>query len=191
MEVNNQIIDVVQLSNYVRPEIKEVSGKDWVLNGDKNSFYTYLIDRYNGSPTNRAIIDSYAKYIYGKGLTSKQQSIKPMQFAQVLQKLSKKDLRNICQDYAIFSEASFECIYKNNELQSIKHVPKNQIVPNKMNEDGDIEGYWYCLDFNNPRKYTPIYIPKWEQGNKNGSYLSRRYRYNPDPGCYRFYLRFR
>jgi hypothetical protein len=171
MEEKKHFLDVVQLANYVRPDVKEVSNKDWVMNGDKNSFYNYIIERYNGSPTNRAIIDSYAKLIYGKGLYSKQQAVKPLQFAQVLQKLSKKDLRNICQDYAVFSEACYEAIYKNGNLEKIKHVPKNQILPNKMNADGDIEGYWYSLDFNQPRKYEPIFIPKWEAGKKNGSYI--------------------
>lgn len=171
MEVKKQIIDVIQLSNYVRPDIKEVNNKEYVMNGDKNSFYTYIIERYNGSPTNRAIIDSYAKLIYGKGLFSKQQASKPLQFAQVLQKLSKKDLRNICQDYAVFSEAAYEAIYESGNLVKIKHVPKNQVLPNKMNDDGKIEGYWFSLDFNQPRKYTPTFIPKWEAGKKSGSYI--------------------
>lgn len=171
MEGKKQIIDVIQLSNYVRPDIKEVNNKEYVMNGDKNSFYTYIIERYNGSPTNRAIIDSYAKLIYGKGLFSKQQASKPLQFAQVIQKLSKKDLRNICQDYAVFSEAAYEAIYESGNLVKIKHVPKNQVLPNKMNDDGEIEGYWFSLDFNQPRKYTPTFIPKWEAGKKNGSYI--------------------
>ena len=89
---NTQSLDVIQLSNYVRPAVKESMTNDFVMNGIKNSFYTYIIDRYNGSPTNRAIIDSYSKFIYGKGLMSLQQNQKPLQFALVLQKLSKKDL---------------------------------------------------------------------------------------------------
>lgn len=170
MEVN-KILDIVQLSNYVRPEVKEISNKEYVMNGDKNSFYTYIIDRYNGSPTNRAIIDSYSKFIFGKGLMSKQQSQKPLQFALVQKALKKQDLKNICQDYALFNEVSLEVIYKNGELVRIKHVPKNQILPNKMNADGVIEGYWFSLDFNQPRKYEPIFIPTWEVGKKNGSYI--------------------
>ena len=138
MKENKQSLEIIQLANYVRPVVKESMTNDFVMNGPKNSFYTYIIDRYNGSPTNRAIIDSYAKFIYGKGLTSLQQSQKPLQFAMVMQKLSKKDLKNICQDYALFSEASMEVIYKNGTLDRIKHVPKNQILPNKMNEEGDI-----------------------------------------------------
>ena len=172
MKENKQSLEIIQLANYVRPVVKESMTNDFVMNGPKNSFYTYIIDRYNGSPTNRAIIDSYAKFIYGKGLTSLQQSQKPLQFAMVNQKLSKKDLKNICQDYALFSEASMEVIYKNGTLDRIKHVPKNQILPNKMNEEGDIDTYWYSLDFNEPRKYKPVPIPAFNyEKKKNGSYI--------------------
>ena len=172
MKENKQSLEIIQLANYVRPVVKESMTNDFVMNGPKNSFYTYIIDRYNGSPTNRAIIDSYAKFIYGKGLTSLQQSQKPLQFAMVMQKLSKKDLKNICQDYALFSEASMEVIYKNGSLDRIKHVPKNQILPNKMNAEGDIETYWYSLDFNEPRKYKPVPIPAFNyEKKKNGSYI--------------------
>ena len=172
MKENKQSLEIIQLANYVRPVVKESMTNDFVMNGPKNSFYTYIIDRYNGSPTNRAIIDSYAKFIYGKGLMSTQQNQKPLQFAMVMQKLSKKDLKNICQDYALFSEASMEVIYKNGSLDRIKHVPKNQILPNKMNEEGDIDTYWYSLDFNEPRKYKPVPIPAFNyEKKKNGSYI--------------------
>lgn len=163
------MIETIQLANYFRPEIKEVPAKDYVLNGDKNSFYTEIIDRYNGSPTNRAIIDAYAQYIYGKGLTSKQMNNKAVQFADIIRILGKKDLKNICQDYELFGEASCEIIYKNGKIAQIKHVPKNCIVPNKMDENGDILRYWYSRDFSQPRKYEPTPIDAFGSGIKNGS----------------------
>jgi hypothetical protein len=158
------------------------------MNGDKNAFYKYIIDRYNGSPTNRAIIDSYSQFIYGKGLMSKQQEMKPVQFANVVRILSKKDLKAICRDYEMFSEASIECIYKKGQLVSMKHVPKNYVLPNKLNEDGDIEQYWYSMDFNNPRKYPPMPFGNWKLNEvKDGSliYVISDYQvgkvYFPDP----------
>lgn len=163
-------IEILQLANYVRPEIKESASKDFVLNGDKNSFYQEIIDRYNGSATNRAIIDAYAQYIYGKGLTSNQKSTKAIQFADILRILSKKDLKNVCQDYSLFGEASIEIIFKAGNIMQIKHTPKNCIVPNKMDENGDIKTYWYSRDFSQPRKYEPIQIPAFGFDTiKNGS----------------------
>jgi len=163
-------LEILQLSNYSRPEIKEIASKDFVLNGDKNSFYQEIIDRYNGSATNRAIIDAYAQYIYGKGLTSNQKSTKAIQFADILRILSKKDLKNVCQDYSLFGEASIEIIFKGGNVMQIKHTPKNCIVPNKMDENGDIKTYWYSRDFSQPRKYEPIQIPAFGFDTiKNGS----------------------
>ncbi len=171
-------LELIQLNNYIRPEVKEVTSKEYVMNGDKNSFYQYIIDRYNGSPTNRTIIDSYAKFIYGKGLYSKEQASKAMQFANVLQILSKKDLKSICQDYVLFGEASMELIYDKGNLLKIKHVPKNQILPNKMNEDGDIQLYWFSQDFNQPRKYIPREIESFQfktDSTKNAIYVISSY----------------
>ena len=152
------ILEKLQLSNYFRPDIKEVASKDYVLNGDKNSFYQEIIDRYNGSPTNRAIIDAYSQFIYGKGLTSKQQALKPIQFATVVSILSKKDLKNICHDFELFGEASAEVIFDKGNLKQIKHVPKNTIAPNKMDDNGDINLYWYSRNFSDTRKFEPLPI---------------------------------
>ena len=91
----------IEMANYVRPEIKEVQGRKWVLNGDKNSFYNTIVDAYNGSPTNSAIIDSYSQFIYGKGLTSKDKVSKATQWNEALAIFSKKDLRRICKDFEI------------------------------------------------------------------------------------------
>ena len=171
-------LELIQLNNYIRPEVKEVNNKEYVMNGDKNSFYQYIIDRYNGSPTNRTIIDSYSKFIYGKGLYSKEQASKAMQFANVLSILSKKDLKNICQDYVLFGEASMELIYDKSKLIKIKHVPKNQILPNKMNDEGDIQLYWFSQDFNNTRKYPPREIESFhfkKETTKNAIYVISNY----------------
>ena len=148
-------LQIINLSNYIRPEIKEVSGKKWVLNGDKNSFYQVIIDAYNGSPTNSAIIDSYSQFIYGKGLTSKDKARKPSEWAAIISLLSKKDLRKICKDFEMFGEASLEIKYVNGKIQRCFHVAKQRIAPEVANEEGDITGYYYSYDFANVNKYKP------------------------------------
>jgi hypothetical protein len=148
-------LQIINLSNYIRPEIKEVSGKKWVLNGDKNSFYQIIIDAYNGSPTNSAIIDSYAQFVYGKGLTSDDKTKKPSEWASIMSLLSKKDLRKICKDFTMFGEASIEIKYINNKIQRCFHIAKQRIAPEVANEDGDITGFYYSYDFSNVNKYKP------------------------------------
>ena len=62
----------VNLSTYTSPEISEVNGKDWIEYGADNNYFQYLIDRYNGSPTNNAAINGISQAIYGKGLNSRE-----------------------------------------------------------------------------------------------------------------------
>jgi len=160
-------VQIFQLSNYVRPEIKEVSGKKWVLNGDKNQFYYDIIDAYNGSPTNSAIIDSYSQFIYGKGLTSKDKVSKASAWASVMSMLSKSDLRKICKDFEMFGEASLELKYLDNKLQKIYHIAKQCIAPEVADENGEISGYWFSYDFRNVQKYKPIRFDAFGYGEKS------------------------
>jgi hypothetical protein len=145
----------IQLSNYIRPEIKEVQGKKWVLNGRNNEFYKTIIDAYNGSTTNSAIIDSYANFIYGKGIDSNEKLTKPKEWSALNTIFDKKELRKICKDFEMFGEASVEVKYLNNEVKKVYHIAKERVAPEVANEDGDITGYWYSYDFSNVQKYKP------------------------------------
>jgi hypothetical protein len=143
-------LEVFKLAKeYIRPEIKESPNKDWVMNGDNNQMYKDIIGSYYGSPTNSAIIDSYARYIYGLGLNIQQNFI------------SKTDLRKICFDMVLFGEASFEVTPKGN----LYHVEKNKLLPNKA-EDGEIKSYWFSFDWDNQQKYPPKRIPTYGFGKK-------------------------
>jgi len=146
----------IQMANYVRPEIKEVQGRKWVLNGEKNSFYNTIIDAYNGSPTNSAIIDSYSQFIYGKGLYSKDKVSMATQWNEALSIFSKKDLRRICKDFEMFGETSIEVKYLGGKVRKAFHVPKQRIAPEVADAKGNITGYWYCYDFKDTQKNKPI-----------------------------------
>lgn len=143
-------IEVLNLAKeYIRPEIKEIANKDWVMNGEDNQMYKDIITSYYGSPTNSAIIDSYARYIYGLGLNIEQAFI------------TKTDLRKICFDMVLFGEASFEITPKGN----LYHIEKDKLLPNKA-EDGEIKSYWYSFDWSDTRKYEPKKIPVFGFGKK-------------------------
>lgn len=147
-------IEVIKLAEYQRPTIKESIYQSWILNGDKNSFYQEIIDGYNNSPTNAAIISSYSLMTYGLGLNQQQNII------------SKSDLRKVCADLNLFGEASVEIQYKNRKAVKIYHVAKNKVVPSKQ-IDGEIRSWWYCEDWSQPRKYQPIEFDAFGFGNKS------------------------
>jgi len=169
----------IQLSNYIRPEIKEVQGKKWVLNGNNNEFYKTIIDAYNGSTTNSAIIDSYSQFIYGKGLTSNEKATKVKEWSALSTIFSKKDLRRICKDFEMFGEASVEVKYLNNVVKKVYHIAKEKVAPEVANEDGDITGYYYSYDWTKTNKYKPERYDAFGFGSGNGErseiYIIRDY----------------
>ncbi|MDG3582053.1 hypothetical protein [Galbibacter pacificus] len=149
-------ISLIQLNSYVKPTIKEEMGKDWVLNGKNNSFFDDVIDRYNGSPTNAAIINGYSEMIYGKGLTAVDDSI--------LKLFPSKDIRKICNDFELFGSASFQVIYSKGKgalrkVTGVYHIPRQTIAPNKMNDEGEITTYWYCKDWSKASSNKPEPYP--------------------------------
>ena len=66
--MENSQFKFVQLSNYTSPVISENSRKGWVEYGDDNDYFQYLIDRYNGSPTNNAVVSGIIDMIFGQGI---------------------------------------------------------------------------------------------------------------------------
>lgn len=162
-------IRILELSNYVRPKLQENISKDWVLNGKNNSFYKDIIDRKNGSPTNNAIINSYTSLMYGKGLYDLGQSRNATNFLKFKQMISAKEVRKIVADFKLFGEASIQVIKANKktELPTLLHVPQNKLAPQLENEDGEIEGYWYCKDWEKQNKNTPIYYPVFGTSNES------------------------
>lgn len=127
------------------------------MNGVNNDFYQYVIDRYNGSPTNAAIINTYIDLIYGKGVTSDDKNaVKALNDAT-----NDVELRKIIADFELFGEASMQIIPKKGDKKKfeIHHIAKNKVIPELEDENGDINGYWYCQDWKKTSKFPPEPIP--------------------------------
>lgn len=136
-------IKIIGLNQYIRPKVVENKSKNWVLNGKNNEFYDYIIDRYNGSPTNSAIINSYIDLIIGNGLAYKGNGLAG--YTKVKQVLSNSDLRKLISDFVLFNECAFHVVKaKNNkDLGAIYHMPVNLTAPSLVNEDYEIDSYWF------------------------------------------------
>lgn len=149
-------VEVLQLSSYIRPEVKETTSKEWVLYGDKNGFYETIIDGYNNSPTNSAILDSYSLMAYGLGLNIEQNIV------------SKNDLRNAVKDFIIFNECAFEVAYVKGKVSAMYHIPKQKVAPEKQ-VDGEIKGYYFCENWSDVTKNVPVRFDAFGFGNKKNN----------------------
>ncbi len=178
----------VNLSTYTSPEIKEVSGEDWIEYGADNNYFQYLIDRYNGSPTNNAAINGISQAIYGKGINATDASRKPNEYAQMISLFKKDVVRKLCYDLKLMGQCAMQVIYNKNrsKIVQIEHMPIETLRAEKCNEDGDVPAYYYFKDWANiKRSDDPLRIPAFGMSNENieiyyvKPYKSGFYYYSP------------
>ena len=184
-------IRIVNLSSYTTPTVVEDNRKEWVAYGADNAYYSHLIDRYNGSATNNAIINGMSVMIYGKGLHATDASRKPDQYAQMKALFSRKCMRKVTFDLKALGQAAFQVIYNKDKSKvvQVEHMPIETLRFEKMNDDGEIEGYFYSKDWSKIRKkgFEPTRIPAFGYGQKGEAleiycikpYRSGFYYYSP------------
>tara|TARA_R100001510_G_C7655880_1_gene215369 strand:- start:1734 stop:3518 length:1785 start_codon:yes stop_codon:yes gene_type:complete len=163
-------LHILNLSNYNRPKIIENKNKDWINYGDDNNYYQYIIDRYNGSATNNAIINGVVNMVYGKGLDASNSNKKPDEYAQMRSIFANKDIRKTCQDLKLLGEASMQIIYKNGKVIKAEHFPRQTLRAEKCNKKGEIEAYYYHHNWSKIKpSEQPERIPAFGFGNKKTS----------------------
>jgi len=145
---------VVNLSTYTSPQIVEKSNKEWVSYGADNNYFAYLIDRYNGSPTNNAIINGVSEMIYGKGLDALNSSKKPEAYAKMMSLFHKDCVRKLCYDLKLMGQCSMQVIYSKDRktVAQVEHIPVENLRAEKCNDKGEIEAYYYSDDWSKVKK---------------------------------------
>ena len=161
---------IVNLSSYTSPEIVEKSNKQWVAYGSDNNYFQYLIDRYNGSPTNNAIINGVSQMIYGKGLDALDSNRKPEAYAKMASLFHKDCVRKLCYDLKLMGQCAIQVIYSKDRktIAQVAHIPVENLRAEKCNEKGEIEGYFYSDDWTNVKPRTELKrIPAFGSSNEN------------------------
>ena len=179
---------IVNLSTYTSPKIKEVKNRDWISYGEDNNYFQYLIDRYNGSPTNNAIINAVSSMIFGKGLDATNSNKKPNEYAQMISLFDNDSVRRLAYDLKLMGQCAIQVIYSKDrkKVAQIEHMPIETLRAEKCNEKGDIEGYYYWKDWEKIRPSDkPLRIPAFGTSNESieilyvKPYRSGYYYYSP------------
>ena len=178
----------VNLSTYTSPEVKEVNGADWIEYGADNNYFQFLIDRYNGSPTNNAAINGISQAIYGKGLNATDSNRKPNEYAQMVSLFRKDVVRRACYDLKLMGQAAIQVIYSKDrsKIVQLEHMPIETLRAEKCDEDGNVPAYYYFNDWANIKKTDePLRIPAFGMSNEEieiyyiKPYKSGFYYYSP------------
>ena len=157
-------LEVVNMSDLSVPKIKEYEDKDFVTNGEKNSYFRTLIELYTSSATNNAVINEISRLVFGKGLgiESEDDETEYADESPLLDEINElikpSDLKKFILDRIILGNAALQIVYKGignrKQVSEIKHFPVYTLAAQKIKWSdtklkSDIQAYYYH--------------PKWEK----------------------------
>lgn len=145
---------VLNLSTYTSPGIKETKTDSFVSYGEDNNYFQFLIDRYNGSATNNAIINGMSEMIFGKGLDATDSNRKPEAYAKMITLFHDDCVRRLSSDLKLMGNCAMQVIYSKDRksIARVEHIPVQTLRAEKCNEKGEIEAYYMHPDWVNYKK---------------------------------------
>jgi len=156
---------VINFASINTPKAVESPAKDWVAYGEDNDYFTYLIDRCNGSAVSNAIITSVSDQIYGEGLSATDSSKRPLDYAKMRTIFRGEDVRRVSGDLKKLGMGAFNVVWNKGKTQILKakHIPMQNLRPEKATE-GEIKGWYYSDNWNEYRKdrYRPRRIESFD-----------------------------
>ena len=161
-------VHVFNFESHKPPTTTESKRDNWVEFGDDNNYFQYLIDRYNNSTTNSAVINAITKLIYGRGLDATDSNKKPNDYAQMKMLFRAEVLKKVIQDEYLLGQGYFQLIYnkQGNSIVRVEHIPAQLLRAEKCNDKGEITGYYYSDNWEDTRKFVPKRIPAFGYGDK-------------------------
>ncbi len=160
---NNTEISVIHLAEFNLPEVTETANKDYIQFGTDNMYPQYLLELYNGSSINNAIIKGVSAMIYGEGLdaTDKQDSEEHkeqwLRLTSLLGHSQKDLLKCLAFDLKLFGMCYVNTIWNKPRTKIVEmyHIPAQYIRSGKADSYGRVNEYYYSADWNNTRKHKP------------------------------------
>jgi len=131
-------VKFVQLSSYTSPVVSENARKGWVEYGDDNDYFNYLINRYNGSPTNNAVISGVIDMVFGKGIDATDSAKNPQGYLQLKKLIKDEELKKVINDYYMLGNGAFQVIYNKDKSKIVEvyHMPVETLRAEKCNAEG-------------------------------------------------------
>ncbi len=147
--------NIINLSSYEMPKAIEERNKEWVAYGEDNDYYRFLINNYLQSATNNAAIGSISNLIYGEGLCIEDMEKGDSEVKALREMIPAREIKKVILERKMLGQAAMQVIYTkegiNRTVAKIKHFPIHTLRPEKANETGVIENYYYHPDWANKK----------------------------------------
>ena len=184
----------INLTNEVQPKSVEVNGADWIGFGDgeyKNNYPQYIIDLYNNSATNSAIINATSAMIAGEDFICEDskdlaQYVELKKFLAAVngQESAHELFVKLAFDLKLQGAYAINVIWSKDKtkIAELHHIPVEQVRIGVPDEDGKVPCYYICSDWTQYRKkeYAPKHIAPFNMMDRSeGSQLLYSGLYSP------------
>ena len=157
----------------------------WVYYGENNMMPSYLISRYNNCAIHKAVIISKREQIMGDGLVSLNNPMSTINL--VNNKENVEDVMRKCAlDLVLFGGYSLNVIWSRDRksIAEIYHLDFSRVRCGKLNEDDEIEKFYYSPDWSNIKKYPPTEYDAFHQEDGGPSQVYYYKQYSPSNSYY-------
>jgi hypothetical protein len=114
-----------------------------------DDFFQAVTAAYNYSTTNAACIEGISDLIFGKGLYSKDEL-----FQSILTRLlPQEEVKRVSFDFKLYGNGAFQVYWNDDHTKIVKmyHVPVQLLRAEKINNNPQIENYYYCTNWEDQR----------------------------------------
>jgi hypothetical protein len=157
----------------------------WVFYGENNQMPSYLITRYNNCAIHKAVVISKREQIMGDGIVSLNN---PMATINLINKKENVyDVMKKCAlDLILFGGYAINAVWSRDResIAEIYHLDFSRVRCGKLNEDDEIEKYFYSPDWSNTRKYPPTEYDAFNQDASDASQVYYYKQYSPSNSYY-------
>ena len=183
MKENTENLYSVVASQFAAPAlpvIKEITNKEWVFFGEDNLYPERLIKLYDSSAMHHTACQAIKDGIFGEGIAligSEYINTKGETIDDIFEK--------IVLDYTLFQGYAINVIWnrEGTAISEIYHLPFNNVRSGKMNEDDEVEQYFFSSHWDNLRKHPAASYRAFDVTDNRGDNASQIfYYYNYTPG---------
>ena len=171
----------IDLSTQTAPVIQEVRNKEYIeysgTDGWKNTYPQFIIDLYNSSSTNAAIINTTAELIAGEDIVIDDEDARDLDAIVKLKKFfanANSDetlhevIKKISFDFKLQGAFALNIIWSNDRthISEIRHLGVEKIRVERPDSMGRVRGYYISADWANTRMHKPYRVPAFNPNDR-------------------------
>jgi hypothetical protein len=152
----------------------------WVYYGENNLLPQYFIDLYDNCAIHKAIITSKVNQIMGDGIVSLNNPMASVNLVNGKENVADV-MRKCTLDFMMFGGYSLNVIWSKDRktIAEIYHLDFSRVRSGKLNDDDEIESYFYSADWRQLKKYPPEEYPTFSQDKGGASQVYYYKSYQP------------